>query len=169
MSRRLRGAALVLAMVALVAAALVGSGLSGQGHGRMHTAPRSDPVTAAERVLLGEVRVAQLGPAAQPAAAPVSSSGRPYLGRFLVTCYVLRGITKSGKPVSRDVVAVDPKLIPLGTKIGIQGIGPRIAADTGRLIRGRHLDIWMPDYEDCIEFGRKHRDVYLISPAPTGA
>ena len=195
MTRRLRGAALVSAMVVLLAAAHLGSGSFGHDHGRMPTAVRTASVavggdasavadggpasvSAGQRIVLAEARVASLGPASAARGEPVSvaasdpgappattapaPSTRPYLGKFLVTCYVLRGTTKSGRPVSRDVVAVDPKVIPLGTRLGIAGIGPRFAADTGRLIRGNHLDVWMPSHDDCVRFGRRHLDVYLI-------
>ncbi len=62
--------------------------------------------------------------------------------------------------MSEDVVAVDPSVIPLGSTISIEGVGTRIAADTGGHIRGYRLDIWLPSTEQCYAFGRRWLDVF---------
>ncbi len=102
-----------------------------------------------------------VGIAATPGASGnwVVTGGRP-MGSFDVTCYSLRGSTKSGAAVSEEAVAVDPRVIPLGTRIFIEGIGTRVAADTGANIKGRRLDIWHPSSSYCREFGRKTLSVH---------
>ncbi len=90
----------------------------------------------------------------------VVTGGKP-LGSFETTCYSLRGTTKSGVPVSEEAVAVDPRVIPLGTRIFIEGIGTRVAVDTGANIKGRRLDIWHPSSSYCREFGRKALSVHV--------
>jgi 3D (Asp-Asp-Asp) domain-containing protein len=85
---------------------------------------------------------------------------RGFLGTFTLTCYALGGHTATGRPVSEEVVAVDPRVIPLGTRIYIGGVGVRTASDTGGAIRGNRLDIWMPSVAACREFGVQHRPVY---------
>src|SRR5207249_12257376 len=52
-----------------------------------------------------------------------------------------RGVTKSGTGVYRGIVAVDPRVIPLGTRMYIPGYGYGIAADTGGDIVGNHIDL----------------------------
>jgi 3D (Asp-Asp-Asp) domain-containing protein len=89
------------------------------------------------------------------------ATGGRYLGDFELTCYALRGITASGKPVSRQGVAVDPRVIPLGTEIYIAGEGTRTAIDTGGLIKGNRIDIWRPSLEECRNFGRQTMPVFL--------
>ena len=73
-----------------------------------------------------------------------------------------KGITKSGTLVSRGTVAVDPKLIPLGTKLYIEGYGHAVAHDTGGLIKGNRLDIWLPTKELCFNWGRRTLQVIIF-------
>jgi 3D (Asp-Asp-Asp) domain-containing protein len=86
---------------------------------------------------------------------------RTPLGTFVATCYSGGGTTASGAPTSMSDVAVDPNVIPMGTHIWIDGIGSRIAQDTGGAIKGRRLDIWEPSNGQCVQFGRQAVQVYL--------
>jgi 3D (Asp-Asp-Asp) domain-containing protein len=86
--------------------------------------------------------------------------GRP-LGAFVVTCYDLEGRTASGAYPNSATVAVDPSVIPLGTRIYVAGVGTRIAEDTGGAIVGSRLDIWEPTASDCAAWGVQSRDVYV--------
>ena len=87
-----------------------------------------------------------------------------YMGSFMVTCYDLTGVTASGALAGPDGVAVDPGVIPLGTRIFIDGVGLRVADDTGQDIIGAHVDIWEPTYSQCAEWGVQQRGVYRASP-----
>lgn len=71
-------------------------------------------------------------------------------------------ITATGLPATHGVVAVDPDVIPLGTRVYIPGYGVAIAADTGGMIEGEMIDLCMEDYDDCIQFGRRDIDVYIL-------
>lgn len=53
------------------------------------------------------------------------------------------------------VVAVDPKVIPLGTKVKIEGYGTYISADTGGAIKGNRIDIHFQTVKECFDFGRR--------------
>ena len=69
--------------------------------------------------------------------------------------YHLPGKTALGVPVRRGVVAVDPKLIPLGTKLHVPGYGPALAADVGYAIKGRIIDLWFPSTAKARNWGRR--------------
>jgi 3D (Asp-Asp-Asp) domain-containing protein len=100
-------------------------------------------------------------PPAPPAPA-AAVSGRT-LGTFSVTCYTGGGTTASGAPTGLDDVAVDPSVIPLGSRITISGVGPRTALDTGGAIIGNRLDIWEPTTTQCVDWGRRNEQVWLQS------
>ncbi|WP_251444244.1 3D domain-containing protein [Veillonella intestinalis] len=73
-----------------------------------------------------------------------------------------RGITATGMVARRGVVAVDPNVIPLGTRLYIPGYGMAIAADTGGAIRGHRIDLLMDSYGEAMEFGRQSIEVYVL-------
>jgi 3D (Asp-Asp-Asp) domain-containing protein len=93
---------------------------------------------------------------------PTSTAGArgALLGSFQVSCHTGKGITASGRPASREIVSVDPRVVPLGTRLLIEGVGTRVAADTGGSIRGRRLDIWEPSAAACTQFGRRQLRVW---------
>jgi 3D (Asp-Asp-Asp) domain-containing protein len=92
----------------------------------------------------------------------ISLGGR-YVGDFELTCYALRGLTASGVPVRRTGIAVDPRVIPLGTEVYIAGEGTRTAIDTGGAIKGNRIDVWRPSVADCRDFGRQTMPVFALS------
>lgn len=69
--------------------------------------------------------------------------------------YSLPGKTALGIPVRRGVVAVDPALIPLGTKLHVPGYGRSIAADVGYAIKGPIIDLWFPTTAKARKWGRR--------------
>lgn len=69
--------------------------------------------------------------------------------------YSLPGSTALGVPVGKGVVAVDPKLIPLGTKMHVPGYGPGLAADVGYAVKGRIIDLWFPTTAKARKWGRR--------------
>lgn len=72
------------------------------------------------------------------------------------------GITYSGIPARQGVIAVDPRVIPLGTRVFVPGYGLAIAADTGGDIKGNRIDLCMEDYHDAWDFGRRMVKVYIL-------
>lgn len=62
----------------------------------------------------------------------------------VATSYCLGGRTATGMPVGRGVIAVDPRVIPLGSRVHVSGYGDAIAADTGGAIVGNRIDVWLP-------------------------
>ena len=84
---------------------------------------------------------------------------------FQATAYCVTGITKSGIMVAPGHVAADPKVIPLGSMIYVDSPlmgGIYQVLDTGRLIKGKIIDIYIPSYNRCIEFGRRMVKVKVL-------
>ncbi|HHS96820.1 MAG TPA: DUF348 domain-containing protein [Chloroflexi bacterium] len=74
------------------------------------------------------------------------------------------GRTRLGLPMRRGIVAVDPRLIPLGSRVYVPGYGVGLAADTGGAIRGRRIDLGYDD--DNLVLWYRWVDVYLLTPVP---
>ncbi len=74
------------------------------------------------------------------------------------------GITRVGWQARKGIIAVDPRVIPLFTKMYVPGYGQAIAADTGGLILGMHIDLCYP--EDALVHWWNWTDVYLLGPPP---
>jgi 3D (Asp-Asp-Asp) domain-containing protein len=96
-------------------------------------------------------------PATTPAAAPAPTT--PLRGGKTMTVsttgYALPGRTATGIPVGWGVVAVDPSVIPLGTRMTIPGYGEGVAADTGGAVRGATIDLWFPTHGQALAWGRR--------------
>jgi 3D (Asp-Asp-Asp) domain-containing protein len=71
------------------------------------------------------------------------------------TGYSLPGRTSTGLPVGFGVVAVDPAVIPLGTRMSIPGYGEAVAADTGSAVQGLTIDLWFPTLAQALAWGRR--------------
>ena len=72
------------------------------------------------------------------------------------------GITAIGLPARYGVVAVDPRVIRLGSRLFIEGYGAAIAADTGGAIHGNRIDLCMDSLRSAINFGRQPVKVYVL-------
>ena len=81
---------------------------------------------------------------------------------FVGTWYCLRGRTASGSLVRQGIVAVDPRVITLGSTIFVEGMGIFTATDTGGLIKGARLDFWTPSCSNAIKQGRRTVKVRVI-------
>jgi peptidoglycan DL-endopeptidase CwlO len=103
-----------------------------------------------------EASVAEAAPVA--AIAPAVPAG-PGTLTVSATGYALRGRTATGIPTAPGVVAVDPSVIPLGTRMTIPGYGTGIAADTGGAIKGAKIDLWFPTTAQALQWG--HRTVTI--------
>lgn len=76
------------------------------------------------------------------------------------------GITFSGHKAKVNwTVAVDPHVIPIGTLLYIEGVGLRMAEDTGGAVKGKHVDVLLKSDADALQFGvRRHVRVYVLKP-----
>ena len=84
------------------------------------------------------------------------------------TAYCLKGKTASGVQSQRGVIAVDPKVIPLGTRMYIESAdgsfvyGYAVAGDTGGKIKGNRIDLYMDTRSECLNFGVRNLKVYIL-------
>jgi len=87
-------------------------------------------------------------------------------GSYVATAYSVTGITASGEWTHRHVVAADPTVIPIGSRIKVRRAGrysgEYVVADTGAKIQGRKLDIYMPNTKECVKFGSRRVRVRII-------
>jgi 3D (Asp-Asp-Asp) domain-containing protein len=65
---------------------------------------------------------------------------------------------------SNHTVAVDPDIIPYGTKLKIEGFGDTVfvAEDCGGMINGDHIDVYMGNHSDTEDYGKQARKVYIV-------
>jgi len=92
---------------------------------------------------------------AQSAAPAATVAGASGAITVTATGYSLPGHTSTGLPVGQGVVAVDPSVIPLGTRMTIPGYGEGVAADTGSAVTGYTIDLWFPTLADALAWGRR--------------
>lgn len=102
------------------------------------------------------------------------NQGFPYkkVAKFQLTFYcscpicvghkkIIRTATGT-KPKSNRTIAVDPKVIPLGSIVFIQGFGYFIAEDTGGAIKGNVIDVYVDNHQEALKLGRKTALVYVL-------
>jgi 3D (Asp-Asp-Asp) domain-containing protein len=100
-----------------------------------------------------------------------ASSAADVITEFLVTAYCAcilctgntHGITKSGFPVRPGIAACDKKL--LNRHIWIEGLGVFSCKDTGRLIKGHHIDIYIESHQEALKFGKKKINGRILNAA----
>jgi 3D (Asp-Asp-Asp) domain-containing protein len=99
-----------------------------------------------------------------PIGRPVAWSGAARITMY--TCVELGGCapTASGIWPEPGMVAVDPSVIPLGSTVWIQGLGTFLAADTGSLVRGAHIDVFGLSYQDALTWGVQQRTILVYPP-----
>ena len=70
--------------------------------------------------------------------------------------------TATGSRLKKGIVSVDPKIIPLGTKMYVEGYGYAIADDVGGAIKGHRIDLAFDSRSDALQFGRQNVTVYIL-------
>ena len=90
-----------------------------------------------------------------------------YLGNFNLSFYSKEQFPNSSTstgvmPQVGVTVAVDPKVIPLGTKIYIEDIGVRVAHDTGGAIKGNKMDVFVATTSEAVQMGRQNKKVWIV-------
>ncbi|MGI6566079.1 MAG: DUF348 domain-containing protein [Firmicutes bacterium] len=72
------------------------------------------------------------------------------------------GITATGVKAGYGIAAVDPKVIPLGSRLYVPGYGHALAADVGGAIKGNRIDLCFDTYNEAIQYGRRTVKVYIL-------
>nr|WP_238941945.1 3D domain-containing protein [Bacillus sp. REN10] len=95
--------------------------------------------------------------AAKPASAKVAKELTVRASAYTAYCNGCSGITATGinlrKNPNAKVIAVDPKVIPLGSKVYVEGYGEAIAGDKGGAIKGNRIDVHMPTKKKAYSWG----------------
>src|SRR5215510_9914637 len=130
------------------------------------TAPAVADVATAEGV--AEPKVPSERPAALAEKAKIAEPetfAAPPIS-YVATAYSLRGRTASGRPVTKGLIAADPRHLPLGSRVRLEAglySGEYLVADTGNLVRGRRIDIWTPTSREAMRFGRRTVKLTVLS------
>lgn len=85
---------------------------------------------------------------------------------YVATAYSLPGRTASGMRVAKGVIAADPRVLPLGTRVRLEAgpySGEYIVADTGSAVKGRKIDVWVPSNSEARRFGRRNVRLSVLS------
>src|SRR3989442_1513543 len=88
---------------------------------------------------------------------------------YTATAYSLGGRTASGKRVSKGLIAADPSVLPLGTRVRLEAgsySGEYMVADTGGAVRGKRIDIWTTTTREACRFGRRAVKLTVLSYGP---
>jgi 3D (Asp-Asp-Asp) domain-containing protein len=97
--------------------------------------------------------------------AGAASSAGISKGSFTATAYCLRGRTAMGHGVRRGLIAADPRVIRLGSRVNLNAggySGQYLVSDTGGNVRGRKIDIWVPSCAEARRFGRRTVQLSLL-------
>ena len=131
----------------------------------------------AERKLISEEvieepveRIVEIGSKIKSSFKTTSSTPKNYVKRMAMECtaYSAGGSTATGIPAQWGVIAVDPRVIPLGTRVYVESAdgkyiyGEAIAADTGGAIKGNIIDICVNSRAEAYRFGRRTVNVYIL-------
>ncbi|PRS36481.1 peptidoglycan-binding protein [Bacillus sp. RJGP41] len=86
---------------------------------------------------------------------------------YTADCQGCSGTTATGVDLKANpdakVIAVDPSVIPLGSKVYVEGYGYATAADTGSAIKGNRVDIFVPNEQDAVNWGVKNVKVQILN------
>lgn len=92
-----------------------------------------------------------------------SSSAGAARGSFSASAYCFSGRTATGQGVHRGIIAADPRVLKLGSKVYIdagQWSGVYQVGDTGGSIKGKRIDIWVPNCSEARRFGRRSVQIF---------
>ncbi|RDU36519.1 peptidoglycan-binding protein [Neobacillus piezotolerans] len=85
---------------------------------------------------------------------------------YTASCNGCSGITATGINLKTNpgakVISVDPSVIPLGSKVHVEGYGYAVAGDTGGAIKGNRIDVFIPSHDEALKWGNKSVKVKIL-------
>lgn len=119
--------------------------------------------TTAETPVTEKVETATETVETKAEAPAAATSGRTM--QVEATAYTGGGITATGINLNDNskVIAVDPSVIPLGSRVLIDGYGEYIAGDTGGAINGNIIDVYVASHSEAISFGRRALTIHVLN------
>lgn len=130
-------------------------------------------VKGGSAVKAASTSTAQAAPA--KSSAPAKAASEPKAGKemtveataYTAYCIGCSGITRTGIDLrsnpNQKVIAVDPRVIPLGSKVWVEGYGTAIAGDTGGAIKGNKIDVFIPSQSEALKWGRKSIKIKVLN------
>jgi len=117
--------------------------------------------------LKGTTVTAPVQSATAPAAQPSGKTMTMTATAYTANCAGCSGVTYTGINLkanpNQKVIAVDPRVIPLGSKVYVEGYGTAIAGDTGGAIKGNRIDVFIPDQASAMAYGIKTVKVTILN------
>jgi 3D (Asp-Asp-Asp) domain-containing protein len=111
-------------------------------------------------------KIIAVGTGSAPAGLTLAARGAPDSYRevreMVATAYALHSRTATGTRPKRGTVAVDPRVIPLGTRLYVEGYGYGRAEDVGSAIKGDRIDVYFEDPDQARRWGRQRVKVYIL-------
>lgn len=129
--------------------------------------------TLQSRVISTPVRRSVMVGTGQPAGHIPGSVATPEGGRVLImeatayapdthSCGKADGITAIGLRATYGIVAVDRRVIPMGTRLFVEGYGYALAGDVGGAIRGNRIDLCFNTHREAVRYGRRTVKVHIL-------
>ncbi|HSP23280.1 MAG TPA: 3D domain-containing protein [Planococcus sp. (in: firmicutes)] len=126
------------------------------------SAPAAAPAKAPVQASAPAAAKAAPAPATQQAGKEMTVSATAYTAY----CAGCSGTTATGQDLrsnpNQKVIAVDPTVIPLGSKVWVEGYGTAIAGDVGGAIKGNKIDVFLPSQSAALEWGRKNITIKVL-------
>jgi 3D (Asp-Asp-Asp) domain-containing protein len=117
--------------------------------------------------LLGVVSFVAEGCAGRVGSNRTVRKGPASASTFTATAYCTGTVTATGTAPTKNTVAADPAVLPLGSQIRLTGLDKRhngiyVVRDTGARVRGRRIDLYIQDCHEAVRFGRRSASVSIL-------
>jgi len=127
---------------------------------------KSDLIKPNQKLKLTGVKAAAKKPTTSRSNDSVVKEFMVSASAFTANCRGCSGITATGINLKKNpnlkIIAVDPRVIKLGTKVYVEGYGYAIAGDTGSGIKGNKIDVFMPNHSSALKWGRKTVKIKIL-------
>jgi N-acetylmuramoyl-L-alanine amidase len=124
---------------------------------------KGSKVTSAPATKTPVTNTVKASTTAQPTAKEMTVTATAYTA-FCTGC---TGVTATGIDLrsnpNQKVIAVDPSVIPLGSRVWVEGYGEAIAGDTGSAINGNSIDVFIPNEQEALNWGRKEINIKVLN------